>query len=467
MLARAEQAVGLGDLERIRSRLFYGLSKYTKSFPDFSINEKFEMVSPRRSNEMFDEIKKSLADDDEYLLYIHLPFCHLECTFCNAAPRKTNGDQQRRYLSDLLQEIDLHGEKGVFEGRKLRAIFFGGGTPTIYKNESLGQILDKVRSYATFADEYDITCEAHPEGLVGNTRVAELQALGITRISCGSQSFDRRVLELCDRKSHRAQVAEVVGIAKGLGMSINVDMMIGLPGQTLDSVRADLEIVAEMMPSSVEYMRHEIVNPLAMNIYAGDSSLLVPDDDLFAMVIETQAWMQNHGYERNGCFVHERFFPFRYHWLHEVPFLGVGCRSRSYTKHLCFDTHESLEIYHSMVGRRTLPVARVMRLDPVEQMYRSVFLRLQLQEGLDVAEFTERFGRSPTDTFSELFELLEECGCIEVGPETIKLTKAGSFFVEDVCCAVIDDAVKQHGYSTTARRLPHAAGVKSLRVFQG
>ena len=111
-----------------------------------------------------------------------------------------------------------------------------------------------------------------------------------------------------------------------------------------------------------------------------------------------------------------------------------------------------------------------MRLDPVEQMYRSVFLRLQLEKGLDVADFTSRFGRSPTDAFpdlSDLFDLLEACGCIEVGDESIKRTKAGSFFVEDVCCAVIDDAVKQRGYSTTARRLPHAAGVKSLRVFQG
>jgi oxygen-independent coproporphyrinogen-3 oxidase len=453
------------QLHTIREKLFYGLSRYTKSFPDFSIDAQFEMASPRRGSALLDEIEASLALDDEYLLYIHLPFCHLECTFCNAAPRKTNGARMREYLETLLAEIDLYGEAGLFEGRKLRCIFFGGGTPTIYSNAALERILDRVRAWATFCDDYDITSEAHPEGLVKNDRLAELAQLGITRISVGSQSFDPVVLRYADRKSHQAQVAEVVERAKAAGLSINVDMMLGLPGQTTDNVQADLDFLAQMMPTSVEYMRHEIVNPLAMAIYREDRGLMVSDDDLFWMVLQTQQWLDDHGYERNGCFVEERFFPFRYHWLAEVPFIGVGARSRSYTKTMCFDTHEALDIYTKLVGRGVPPVARVMRLGPFEQMYRSLFLHLQLARGLDVAAFEARFGRRPQEVFAGLLELLETCGCVTVDDEAIKLTRLGKFFVEDVCCAVIDDAVEQRGYSDAARRLPHAAGHRSLRVF--
>ena len=455
------------QLEILRNKLFYGLSRYTKSFPDFSINEKFEMASPRRGRELLGEIKASLEPDDEYLLYIHLPFCHLECTFCNAAPRKTNGARMREYLEALLNEIDIYGETGVFEGRKLRAIFFGGGTPTIYSNAALERILNKVRSYVTFADEFDITSEAHPEGLVKNDRLAELAQLGITRISCGSQSFDSVVLRHADRKSHEAQVREVVERAKATGLLINVDMMVGLAGQTLANVQEDLDKLETMMPTSVEYMRHEIVNPLAMSILRDDSSLMVSDDELFDMVLMTQQWMDSHGYERNGGFVKEHFFPFRYHWLDEKPFLGVGARSRSYTKSMCFDTHEDLSVYHKLVEKRIPPVARVMRLGHFEQMYRSLFLQLQLARGLEIDRFQRRFGVDPREEFSGLLELLGECGCITVDDEAIKLTTIGKWFVEDVSCRVIDEAVNQAGYSREARRLPHAAGLKSLRVFQG
>jgi coproporphyrinogen III oxidase-like Fe-S oxidoreductase len=220
-----------------------------------------------------------------------------------------------------------------------------------------------------------------------------------------------------------------------------------------------------MMPSSVEYMRHEIVNPLAMQIYREDAGLMVSDDELFWMVLQTQQWMDDHGYERNGCFVHERFFPFRYHWLDELPFLGVGARSRSYTKSMCFDTHEVLDIYSRLVARSVPPVARVMRLGPTEQMYRSLFLHLQLARGLDLARFEARFGRRPRDVFPDLLERLEAYACVEIDDHAIKLTRLGKFFVEDVCCAVIDDAVAGRGYSEEARRLPHSAGHRSLRVL--
>ncbi|PRQ04248.1 Oxygen-independent coproporphyrinogen-III oxidase 1 [Enhygromyxa salina] len=456
-----------GQLETIRTKLFYGLSRYTKSFPDFSISQKFEMASPRRGDELLREIEASVAREQEYMLYIHLPFCHLECTFCNTAPRKTNGRQQRDYLESLLREIDINGEAGLFEGRKLRCIFFGGGTPTIYSNAALERILDKVRSYATFCDDHNITCEAHPEGLVKNNRLAELGELGIHRISVGSQSFDPRVLHYIDRKSHQAQVAEVVERAKAAGVSINVDMMLGLPGQTLANVREDLDILSDMAPDSIEYMRHEIVNPLAVAIFKRDPDLMVSDDDLFQMVLETAEWMEARGYQHNGCFEEERFFPFRYHWLHETPFIGLGSRSRSYTKSMCYDTHEDLGIYSQLVSKGIPPVARVMRINQTEQMYRSLFLRLQLKRGVDVGEFSARFGETPSEAFPELLNHLSDCGCIEIDDSSIRLTRYGNYFVEDVCCSIIDDAVAKAGYPANYKRLPHSAGARSLRVLAG
>jgi len=452
-------------LETIRTKLFYGLSRYTKSFPDFSISQKFLVASPRECKQFLREVEASLRGEEEILLYVHLPFCHQECVFCNASPRKMSRELQRQYLDTLLREIDIYAESGLFDGRRLRCVYFGGGTPTTYSNAALASILDRIRASADLSDDCNVTCEAHPQGLVKNDRLAELAGLGIDRISVGSQSFDPRILELCNRKGSESQVAEVIERARGLGVSTNVDMMIGLPGQTLESVRKDLDILTQMGPDSVEYMRHEIVNPLALSLFESDPELMVTDDQLFWMVLHTQEWMEENGYEQNGHFESQRCFPFRYHWLEETPFIGLGSRSRSYTKTTCYDTHEDLALYSQMVRKGIPPVARFMPLDKTEQMYRSLFLQLQLKRGVDLAEFSERFGETPAEAFPSLVGHLGECECIAVDESSIRLTRTGRYFIEDVCCCIIDHALEGSGYPSHFKRLPHSSGARSRQAL--
>jgi coproporphyrinogen III oxidase-like Fe-S oxidoreductase len=211
-------------------------------------------------------------------------------------------------------------------------------------------------------------------------------------------------------------------------------------------------------------MRHEIVNPLAISLYRHHPELLVEDDELFRMTYATQEWMEEKGYEQNGSFTGEKHFPYRYHWLKETPFISFGCRSRSFTKDICCDKHEDLSLYLRLIDKGMPPIARFMRLDQNEKMYRSFFLSIQTTDGLDSRAFESRFGRSPADALSPLMDRLREYGCIEVDDSSVRLSRYGRYFVEDVCCFIIDEAVRQGEYETPFKRMPHSSGAFSERL---
>jgi oxygen-independent coproporphyrinogen-3 oxidase len=451
-------------LHTIQTRLFHGLLDYTKSFPDFSIPQRFSMASPREGKEVLGKIENSLRQEKDILVYVHLPFCSSECVFCNAFPQRTNRDIQGRYLTNLLDEIEIYASVNVFNDRRVKCLYLGGGTPTSFSNDAIHQIIDRLRSTTQFSKDCSVTCEAHIRDLLGNGRVADLARFGINRISIGCQSFDPKVLELCRRVHRESQVKEVIRDAKRAGLSTNIDMMIGLPGQSLEGVKRDLDILRDIAPDSIEYMRHEIVNPLAISLYRESPDLLVDDDELFWMAYHTQEWMEENGYEQNGSFTSGERFPYRYHWLKEMPFISLGSRSRSYTKHICCDKHEDLSLYFRLIEKGLPPIARYMILNKKEQMYRSLFLNLQVREGVDLKDFEARFGEDALEVFSSLLDRLGECGCLETGDSSIKLSREGRYFVEDVCCFIIDQAVRDGDYDAQFKRLPHSSGAFSERL---
>jgi oxygen-independent coproporphyrinogen-3 oxidase len=442
-------------LDVIRHRLFYGSADYTKNQPDLFTPHRFTMLGTSGVTEFLQTINESLTETD-ILLYVHLPFCFTECLFCNSFPHKTDRHVQNEYLTSLLREIELCSAHGLFRGRRARCIYFGGGTPTSFSNHDLGLILKTLASCIDLSDRCSITSEAHPLTLADGKRVQQLAALGINRLSIGCQTFDQDVLARCNRRNTEDQIATIVRAAHGAGISINVDMMTGLPGQTVDSVRKDLAVLERVRPDSVEYIRHEIVNPLVVKVYRDTPALVVSNDALFEMVCITQEWMSANGYEQNGRFTSDRQWGYRYHWLHEMPIIAFGSRARSYTKTICYDKHEELSTYAAVIRKGLPPIGRYILFTKREQMYRSLLLSLQLQSGLDVERFRSRFSVDPLELFSRLLSELNEYGCLRQDRGSIGLSKYGAYFVEDVCDYIIDTVLKEE--SNDLIRAPFTQG---------
>lgn len=448
-------------LSKIRTKLFYGSADYTKNQPDLFLPHRFQILAPSQIGTFLESVRESLVEE-ELLLYVHLPFCFTECLFCNSFPQPVDRQAQQEYLDDLVREIELMAGHGLFVGKRARCIYFGGGTPTAFANSDLRRIVDTLRGCIEFATECSITCEAHPATLASEERVAELAGIGLTRISIGCQTFDADVLGLCDRSNSVALIRQVVNSVQAAGLAINIDMMTGLPGQTLASVEKDLAILEEVRPTAVEYIRHEIVNPLAANLYRQRPELVVQDDVLFEMVLMTQGWMGRHGYEQNGSFTGDRQWAYRYHWLREMPIIAFGARSRSYTKTICYDKHEDLATYSRLVRKGIPPIGRRIALTDKEQMYRSLILGLQIRRGLDLGVFRTRFGVEAAPVFDRLFSELTDLGCVEIDANSVRLTSSGAYFVEDVCDFIIDAALRDDPDGSA--RAPHSEGSRSTRL---
>jgi oxygen-independent coproporphyrinogen-3 oxidase len=451
-------------LRKIRKELFYGSSNYTKNQPDLFVPHHFKMLAPSQVDSFVETLKEGIKEEEELLLYFHLPFCFSECLFCNSFPLKVDKKIQQDYLHHLLKEIELFSNYGFFEGKKARCIYFGGGTPTSFSNSDLKLIIDKIKSNIAFSENINITSEAHPVTLGSEKRIEELAQIGLNRISIGCQTFDPDILIHCNRSNTPEQIRQIVKTAQKYGLAINIDMMTGLPGQTIASVRKDLEILEEIRPNAVEYIRHEIVNPLVVELYKARPELIVEDDTLFEMVYITQEWMENLGYEQNGRFSDDKQWGYRYHWLKEMPIIAFGSRSRSYTKTICYDKHEDLSTYNRMISKGILPIGRFIPLTKRERMYRTLILGLQLKSGLDAKLFQNTYSENAHDVFGPLLAKLDDYGCITQNADAICLTKYGAYFVEDVCDYIIDAALKDE--SGDLVRASHSGGNRYTNVAQ-
>ena len=450
-------------LSKIRKELFCGLSNYTKNQPDLFVPHHFQMLAPSQVDSFVETLKESIKEE-EILLYIHLPFCFSECLFCNSFPLKVDKQTQQDYLQHLLKEIELFSKYGIFDRKKAKCIYFGGGTPTSFLNRDIKLIIDKIRSSIDLSENCNITSEAHPLTLSSNNRIEELAKIGINRISIGCQTFDQDVLIHCNRSNTEYQIQKIVKTAQESGLAINIDMMTGLPGQTIASVRKDLEILKKIRPNAVEYIRHEIVNPLVIELYRTRPDLIVEDDILFEMVFITQEWMENLGYEQNGRFSNDKQWGYRYHWLKEMPIIAFGSRTRSYTKKICYDKHEDLSTYTRMISKGILPIGRYIPLSKRERMYRSLILSLQLKSGLDIKIFHDTYREDPFDVFGPLLAKLNEYGCLKQDADSIRLIKHGAYFVEDVCDFVTDEALKEESGGLV--RAPHSGGNRYSSLVQ-
>lgn len=448
-------------LAAIRTELFYGSSAYTKNQPDLFVPHRFRMLAPSQVNGYLEEVKAGLPEE-ELLLYVHMPFCFSECLFCNSFPLAADPQLQADYLQGVLKEIGLMAAAGLFTGKRARCIYFGGGTPTLFANSALAAILDKIREVIPLVDGCSITTEAHPLTIASPERLKGLAAAGINRISMGCQTFDPDLLALCNRSNAEEQIKPIIAAAHDAGIIVNLDMMVGLPGQTVASLQRDLEALARLRPDAVEYIRHEIVNPLVVELYQKQPKLVVPDETLFAMVLEAQQWMQRSGYEQNGSYTNDRQWAYRYWWLQEMPIIAFGVRTRSYTASRCYDKHEDIQIYLRMLDKGIPPIGRHIELTRREQMFRTLILTIQLEAGLDLERFRSRYATEPLQVFEQLFAKLERLGCLEITAVAARLTAYGAYFVEDVCDCIIDEALKED--ADGAVRIPHSEGSRSARL---
>ena len=171
-------------------------------------------------------------------LYVHLPWCVRKCPYCDFNSHERSGAlPEREYIAALL--ADLEGMLPSVWGRRVVSVFFGGGTPSLFSPEAIERLLSEVRARITVEPLAEITLEANP-GTVEAARFRGYRAAGVNRLSLGVQSFDDAMLSRLGRIHSADEARRAIDIAQEAFDNVNIDLMYGLPGQSLEMARAEI-----------------------------------------------------------------------------------------------------------------------------------------------------------------------------------------------------------------------------------
>ena len=190
-------------------------------------------------------------------LYLHFPWCIRKCPYCDFNSHSLRGGAlesatESAYIDALLRDLDYELQE-LPDTRPLTSIFCGGGTPSLFSDRALARLLDCVAKKLRFASDIEITLEANP-GTVDAAHFRGYRATGINRLSIGAQSFDDDQLRRLGRIHGRAEVLDAVRTARTVGFeNVNIDMMYGLPQQTVAAALADLEAAVGCSPEHLSW----------------------------------------------------------------------------------------------------------------------------------------------------------------------------------------------------------------------
>ena len=227
-------------------------------------------------------------------LYVHLPWCVRKCPYCDfnshAMPQNM---PQREYIDALIEDLDHDLTK--VRDRTLISIFFGGGTPSLFSPEEIGRLLEAVRERFVVSDELEVTLEANP-GTIEHGRFAGYREAGVTRVSLGVQSFNEQQLKTLGRIHGAEDVHRAVDELRRAGLdNFNLDLMYGLPQQSIEEALQDLRSAIELQPAHISH--YQLTLEPGTVFYHRPPPL--PDDDAsWQMQIESQALLDRFGYSQ-------------------------------------------------------------------------------------------------------------------------------------------------------------------------
>ena len=379
-------------------------------------------------------------------LYLHIPFCHTRCYYCDFNTYAGILPLREPYVRALLTEIELAGklaQSADGTSRRSRTIFFGGGTPSLLTVAQITRLLKACRRAFAVDEDAEITLEANP-GTLSFEQLAGLHAAGINRLSMGAQSFDAELLKALGRIHSPAEITQAVHNARAAGFtSINLDFMFGLPGQTMRHWQATLDQALALHPDHFSLYSLIIEEGTPFYTWTHEGRITPGDEDLCADMYEyADERLQAAGYEnyeisnwaRPG---HQSRHNMTY-WQN-LPYLGMGAGAHSYFAGKRFFDVLDPQQYINLLRMRQRPEAESETLDRVQEMSETAFLALRTAQGLHLPTFEERFAEPFTRFVGNRLRIVEEAGLLEQENGWLRLSKRGRLLGNEVFLRLLPD----------------------------
>jgi oxygen-independent coproporphyrinogen III oxidase len=352
-------------------------------------------------------------------VYIHVPWCRSICTYCDFDRQAHDFELIPAYVEALVGEIEQQPRIGV------HSIFLGGGTPSLLEPRQLELILSACKDHFGLSPRAEITVEANP-GDLNASRVEAYLSAGMNRLSLGVQTFDDRLLRLLGRRHTASEAIEAYFDARrGGAANVSLDLMYGLPGQTVEHWQATLQTAVSLEPDhlSAYLLTVDETVPLGRSIARG--RLSVPADDGVAEMYEVvQQVLSKYGYEQYEISNWAR--PGRQsrhnltYWRDE-PYLGLGAGSASWFGGRRYKQAPDPAVYIASVQAGQPSLVEDECPDRLTAAQDCLALGLRLREGLDLPRFEGRYGLDLEGLLGAELEQLEAAGVVDLREGRLRL----------------------------------------------
>lgn len=336
-------------------------------------------------------------------LYIHIPFCMKKCAYCDFLSGSATDEQKQAYLDALILEIQNCGDFSEYE---VSSIFFGGGTPSVFSGAWIAQIMAEIRDKFQFQENAEITIEANP-GTVDMEKLTYYRKAGINRVSFGCQSSDNTELKLLGRIHTWGGFLESYELARMAGFeNINVDLMSGLPGQTVTSWEETLRKVAALQPEHIS--AYSLIIEEGTPFYEMEEQLHLPEEDAERLMYEqTAKILKSYGYEQYEISNYAKEGKACQHnigyWT-GVEYLGLGLGASSLVNHCRFSNTNHMEEYLKYSHKPEQIRQDIQLLSQQEEMEEFMILGLRMNCGVSESEFLERYHCGIDDVYGPVLE---------------------------------------------------------------
>ena len=367
-------------------------------------------------------------------LYLHIPFCLSKCRYCDfCSVAGADGGRMAAYATALCRALAARADE--CRQHLVNSVYFGGGTPTLLPIESMRQIMATVRAEYTLAPDCEITCECNP-ATADFSYLSTLREIGINRLSIGLQSIHDDELRMLGRAHNSVDFYNTFGDARRAQFdNISVDLMYGLPDQTLDRFGESIEALCALAPEHISAYGLKIEE--GTPFWRMREKLRLPDEEEeFAMYELLTSRLALHGYHKYEIsnFAkpgRESRHNLRY-WRRE-EYLGFGPAAHSDFGGVRFGNARDLDGF--LAGRDITCESYAPSSHERDEEY--IMLGLRLAEGIDKNDFRQRFGQDFFDRHPNANKMLDN-GLMAQRSGRIFLTDRGFFVSNAILCELLD-----------------------------
>lgn len=402
-------------------------SYFISNYPPFSLWNR-DQVS---------EIRQALAAEPDRSvpmgLYLHIPFCRKRCKFCYfRVYTNQNANAIARYVEALAKEVELLSHEQGVQGRDLKFVYFGGGTPSYLSSKQLRFLRDELSRSVSWDQADEVTFECEP-GTLSLEKLETLKDIGITRISLGVENFNDAILEENGRAHLSPEIDRAYGWIQQVGFpQVNIDLIAGMIGETDDNWSKCIERTRAMKPDNVTVYQMELPFNTLISKEMRELHVASPVADWATKrrwVDEAINTLAQDGYQvssgnelvRNPATDH---FVYRDNVWRGADLLCAGVSSFGHFQGVHYQNLDQLDEYLTTVESGVLPINRALRPTEHQRLIREMIL--QMKEGHISAEpFRQKFGVNILDEFSAPFAAQQAKGYLNISGDDIQLTRKG------------------------------------------